>query len=349
MDMSIKSPLVSVVMPVYNGEYYLSEAVRSILTQSFTDFEFLIIDDGSTDKTFDLIEQYARKDSRVRVFRNTTNLGLATSLNIGLKLSRGSLIARMDADDVAMPHRLSNQSIFMQNNSKVTVCGSALETYEQPGKNWIPPLTHEAIKVMMLFECCMYHPTIIFRKNAIFNNNGGYDNQFSGAEDYELWYRLSKVSSVCFANIAEPLIRYRTHIGNDRSQYKKKQQRLANLVRRKQLNRLGIYPNNQEFSLHEAFSYSDYKPFKLIDLENYREWLNRIEDANMKFHVFSPFHLRHELKTRWLNLCLHTANQHPLVAVKFFLSRWSSNSVNNIYNVSRMFWRSRKYWKNYDV
>lgn len=342
----MKAPLVSVVMPVYNGEKYLSEAIKSILSQSFSDFEFVIIDDGSTDNTSSIIKQFTYKDSRIRFYRNSSNLGLAASLNLGLELARCSLVARMDADDIAYPERLKRQYEFMQSHPDVSVCGSALQLYENPEIIWRPPCTHDEINTTLLFECCLYHPTIIFRKEIVFGQHGGYQSQFSGAEDFELWQRLSECTGIKFANISEPLLCYRTHQSVDRKVYKTKQQGLANLVRRKQLKRLGLKPSNGEFILHETLSNPQRYSFRLHNLKNFRDWLDRLVESNENHQVFSPIYLKNELKRRWLNLCLHVAYESPNATLEYLKGRHSSNPLENAYQLSRMIWHSRKATRN---
>ena len=118
------APMVSVLMAVYNAEKYLTEAVESILVQTFADFEFLIIDDGSVDGSAAILEDYAESDERVKVIHNSENLGLTKSLNIGLKLTQGKFIARIDADDVAVPERFEKQITFMDDHPDIGVCGS---------------------------------------------------------------------------------------------------------------------------------------------------------------------------------------------------------------------------------
>ncbi|MEI6067758.1 MAG: glycosyltransferase family 2 protein [Methylococcaceae bacterium] len=341
----MKAPIVSVVMPVYNGEKYLLEAISSILNQTFTNFEFLIIDDGSTDNTPDIIKKYANSDHRIRVIQNKKNIGVASSLNIGLAHSESSLIARMDADDIAYPERLKRQYEFMQSHPDVSVCGSALRLYEQPKCIWHPPSTHDEINTTLLFECCLYHPTIIFRKEIVFGQHGGYQSQFSGAEDFELWQRLSECTGIKFANISEPLLCYRTHQSVDRKVYKTKQQGLANLVRRKQLKRLGLEPSNGEFILHETLSNPQKYSFRLHNLKNFRDWLDRLVESNENHQVFSPIYLKNELKGRWLNLCLHVAYESPNATLEYLKGRHSSNPLENAYQLSRMIWHSRKHWK----
>jgi glycosyltransferase involved in cell wall biosynthesis len=325
-------------MPVYNGEKYITESLDSILNQTFTRFEFLIIDDGSTDETFELLKQYAKSDSRIRIYRNNTNQGVAVSLNAGLNLARSSLIARMDVDDVAHPYRLANQLEFLQEHPEVAVCGSAVEIYEHPDRLWIPPTSHEAICAKMLFESCLYHPATIYRKDTILAQ-GGYNPLLSGAQDYDLWQRLSGSPSVRFANIDEPLLRYRTHFDADRSEYKVRQSALADRVRRNQIVRLGIDPDALFFSCHSALAFPRMAP-TIPPLKACRTWLDLITEANCRTRVYSKTHLQKELEARWLVLCIHVAKSHPRTIVEYLSNSSSIGPWERFYQSTRMIWRA---------
>ncbi len=149
MSTSEKVPRVSVLMSVYNGERFLRDSVESILGQTFTDFEFLILDDGSTDSTCEILEEYANKDARIVLVRNDRNLGLTRSLNKGLRLVRGEYLARQDADDISLPKRLEMQVKFLDAHPEVGVVGSALEIIDENG-NTIPYGKHGEVIVTPL-------------------------------------------------------------------------------------------------------------------------------------------------------------------------------------------------------
>ena len=197
---------VTVLLSVFNGEKYLSYAIESILRQTFTDFEFLIIDDGSFDNTINIIDSF--KDDRIRLIRNSENYGLTKSLNKGIVLSNGKYIARIDADDISLPTRLEKQVAFMDKNPDVGICGS---WFQYINKDIIKkhPTEHEDIKTALFENNAIGHPTAIFRKNIITNFNLFYNETFTAAQDYELWVRASQVTKL--ANIPEVLVQYRSH------------------------------------------------------------------------------------------------------------------------------------------
>lgn len=206
----MRVPLVSVVMPVHNGGKFVEEAVESILTQTLPDFEFIIINDGSTDDTSVLLNRYARADSRVRIY-NQAKLGLIASLNKGCSVAVGKYIARMDADDVAFPDRFERQVGFLERHPEIAVLGAAAEVIDANGKR-IGEIRHPTddreIDKALLNSCCFAHPTIMMRKE-VFRAVGGYVKTFVDAEDYDLWLRIAERYKL--ANLPEPVLRYRFH------------------------------------------------------------------------------------------------------------------------------------------
>ena len=203
-------PTVSVVMSVYNGEAFLPEAIESILGQTLREFEFLVIDDGSKDGTAEILGGYASRDRRVRVVRHE-NKGRVTSLNVGIGLATGKYIARMDADDVAMPYRLAEQIEFMERHPEVGLLGGAVELISVTGqvvKTARPPLDDSAIKSLMLRYNPMFHPTVVMRKDVALAA-GGYRKALLDADDYDLWLRMSERSRL--ANLGKTMVQYRIH------------------------------------------------------------------------------------------------------------------------------------------
>jgi glycosyltransferase involved in cell wall biosynthesis len=195
------SPMISVVMPTYNSEKYISESVRSILTQSFGDFEFIIVNElGSDDGTIPIIESF--HDPRVKIIQNTKHLGIAESLNEGIRQARGKYIARMDSDDISLSHRFATQVNFMESNQEITVLSAWERRFGNSHITSRTAATHDEIKARMLFYCELSHFLAVLRKNDILKHNLWYDVT-NTAEDYALWCRA--VHKVRFANIQEVL------------------------------------------------------------------------------------------------------------------------------------------------
>jgi len=184
---------ITVLTSVYNGSLYLREAIESTLSQTHHDFEFLIVDDASTDDSLACIESF--KDSRIRIVRNEKNIGQVASLNIGLTLARGEYIARLDQDDVNMPKRLEEQLAFMRANPHLVIICSFEHTIDSHGnylRSWragIPNYGH-FLGSVLLGLCPIWHPSVMFRRKMVLEL-GGYDNSFPIAEDYELWSRIA--------------------------------------------------------------------------------------------------------------------------------------------------------------
>lgn len=205
------NPTVSVVMSVLNGERFLTEAIDSILRQTFDDFEFIIINDGSTDSTYSILKSYEKNDNRLIVV-NQENRGLIEALNIGCSLARGELIARMDADDVALPDRFSRQVSVFQRNDKLCLLGSGITVITADGRiieDQCFPASHNEIEIGFLNGMVSFcHPAVMMRKSA-FTAVGGYRKALRDAEDYDLWLRMSEHGEV--QNLSDLLLKYRRH------------------------------------------------------------------------------------------------------------------------------------------
>jgi glycosyltransferase involved in cell wall biosynthesis len=200
---------VSVLLPVYNAGPALGRAIESILAQDDPDFELILIDDGSTDVSRELIRDYARRDERIRPVLHERNMGLAGTLNEGIELASNPLVARMDQDDESLPNRLRVQAAFMERRPGVAVAGSWV--YHMGAKRRFDrlvefPTEPDQIRAQLPRENCIYHPSVMFRRDEILAL-GGYRPEFKNAEDYDLWLRVSKVHDL--AVIPEPLLRYR--------------------------------------------------------------------------------------------------------------------------------------------
>jgi glycosyltransferase involved in cell wall biosynthesis len=202
--------MISVVMSVFNGERFLREAVESILDQSFREFEFIVIDDGSTDRSASILDCYQNKDTRVMV-HHKEHSGLIESLNRGCWLAQGKYIARMDADDVAIKDRLMWQVHFMETHPQIGALGGAVEWIDGTGKSLGThryPAEDHHIKATLLQGCAFWHPTVILRRE-VFAWAGGYRSVVVDAEDYDLWLRIADHFQL--ANLEAVVLKYRIH------------------------------------------------------------------------------------------------------------------------------------------
>jgi glycosyltransferase involved in cell wall biosynthesis len=197
-------------MPAYNAARYLGEAVESVLTQTFADFELLVIDDGSSDQTPSIAQQYARADPRVR-FLPRSHRGLVAVLNEGCREAKARYIARLDADDVALPDRLDRQVAFLDEHPDVALLGGGMTFIREDGtpfRDSIPPLDHDLIVLHLSDYNCFYHSSVLFRRSA-WQCLGGYRDTLRHAEDYDLWLRMSERYQV--GNLPSLLGCYRSH------------------------------------------------------------------------------------------------------------------------------------------
>jgi len=240
-------PKVSVLISVHNTEQFIEEALKSIYNQTYQDFEVVIVDDGSTDRTSEILLNL--KDSRTFIYRNPENLGLTKSLNIGLKLCRGQYVARMDADDISHPQRFERQVKFLDENPDCLVLGCWYGRIDSNGKIWgskEPPTEYEETKKQLLIEACVGHGTAIVRRAAIVEV-GGYNEEYTYAQDYDLWLRLSEVGLI--RNLDEYLYLLRSWPGNISAIKLKEQTEFAELAIRQALQRrYGNGPVDREIS-----------------------------------------------------------------------------------------------------
>ena len=209
-----RNPAISVILPVYNAEAYVREAVESILAQNFTDFELIAINDGSTDGSGAILRELAARDTRIMLVERP-NGGLVLALNDGIESARADLIARMDADDVAMPERFALQYARMVEEPELAVLGSFIRVMNKAG-NIIRlgeyPLTPKAAACCLERGCPVIHPAVMMRRDAVLEA-GGYRKAFPHAEDYDLWLRMSDLG-YAIANLPQLLLNYREHGAN---------------------------------------------------------------------------------------------------------------------------------------
>ncbi len=206
----IISPKVSVLLPVYNAATYLREAVESILGQSFTDFEFLIINDGSTDASEEIIESYL--DSRIRYIKNEKNIGLVATLNRGIELATGEYIARMDADDISLPERFARQVAYMDQHPEVGACGTAFQFFGDSEYISRNPEDFRQAFTLLSNNSSLGHPTSMIRRSVLMQHHIRYEEEYEYAADFAFWIRISQVSYL--SSLPDVLLRYRWHADN---------------------------------------------------------------------------------------------------------------------------------------
>lgn len=246
--MKTHTPNISVVMPTYNVEKYVGEAVNSILGQTFTDFELIIVDDGSADRTTEILRSYT--DPRIRLLFNEKNEGNYPARNRGYRLTKGKYIAVMDADDVCYPNRLQVQYDYLEAHPDVQLIGSAWHFVGGLDRNVEVLTDYEEIKLFLLDNSCFLHPSVMLRSEA-FRAVGGYDERYLYAGDYDLWCRLALRGKI--ENIPDRLVAYRWHPEQITQAHRPKQYLLGREVRR---------------SYHQWFI-SQYKTENICDADEY--------------------------------------------------------------------------------
>lgn len=196
MENRQQNPKISVIMAVFNGQKYLREAIESILGQTFQNFEFIIVDDGSIDKTKDILEDIAKKDSRIKTIVNSENIGLTKSLNKAIDAAKGEYLARQDADDISLPQRLEKQVDFLENNPKIKILGTFGYAINKNGKilrEEVLPVSFAEIKKVLIKKNPFIHTSVMLRKEII-DKAGKYNENFKVIQDYELWFRILRVA-----------------------------------------------------------------------------------------------------------------------------------------------------------
>lgn len=213
----MNNPKISVLMPNYNCEKYIWEAIESILKQTFTDFEFIIIDDYSTDNSWEIIQNFAKKDERIIAIKNNKNLKICKTLNKWLKIAKWEYIARMDSDDISFIDRFQKQIKFLEKNLKVGIIGGSIEIIDEKNKKIGERhynITDENIRKKIFRYSPFCHPTIMIRRD-ILEKSWNYDEEQVFAEDYDLYFRIGKYSQ--FANLTDFLLKYRMSSTNSTS------------------------------------------------------------------------------------------------------------------------------------
>jgi glycosyltransferase involved in cell wall biosynthesis len=224
------SPTVTVLMPVYNAARFVAETVDTVLAQTFGDFEFVIINDGSTDNSLEILRGYARRDDRIRLI-SRPNTGYVAALNEGLGVARGEFVARIDADDLADPRRLELQVARMRSEPQLVALGSNALAIDEDGYmigEYAVPLTHEEIETAHLRgSSSIHHPAVMLRPEAV-KRVGGYRKELMPCEDFDLWLRLGEVGRV--ANLPEKLLTKRLFVGSAVATNLAKQEKLVKQI-----------------------------------------------------------------------------------------------------------------------
>lgn len=302
-------PKISVILPVYNCEKYLKQSIESVLTQTFTDFELIIINDGSIDGSEGIIKSFS--DERIVYVKNETNLKLIASLNKGIKIARGEYIARMDADDISHKDRFACQFKYLEQHKDIGICSTWARIIDNDGKvtgRIKNPTSPNIIDCSLLFTCPLLHPSIMGRSDVF--KQFRYSKEALHIEDMELWSRMS-INGVRMANISKYLINYRWHednvsVINDTFQNESKRAILKPRV--EELFERAI--TEDEMDLHE-YSFSLYNKGNKQDTDmgnliyEERKWLIDLSIANSGKNMFPNKYFDSLILSRWIVVCIY--------------------------------------------
>lgn len=294
-------PKISVLMPVYNAQDYLSEAIDSILSQTFSDWELIIINDGSTDNSENIINSY--NDNRIRYFKNPTNMGLIYTRSLMIEKASAEYLSFLDSDDIALPERLKIQAEFLDTHPDYILCGTwgtmINNASEKIGKI-SPPEADIEIKSGLFFSNAFIQSSIMIRKSVF--DTYSYNKDFPVVEDYELWSKLSINHKL--KNIPQPLTLYRWHSENTSLSKKELMETMLKNVYLNQLSRLQIRPSQEELSVHLAIR--DKETQNISDKEFFKRlapWLKKLAKANDKHHVLDRNTFLAIICFRWIFAC----------------------------------------------
>jgi hypothetical protein len=294
------TPKVSVVMPVYNGKDYLREAASSVLHQTFTDFELIIINDGSTDGTPSILEEIAA-DKRVRVLHNEENRGLTYTRNKGIANSRGQYIAMLDSDDAALPKRIEKQVIFLDSHPEFALVGSSINLVSSDGRyirTQYYPTPPAYIPSLLLFQNNFAQSTVMLRRSAL--PAECYRLEYPPAEDYDLWVRMAANHKV--ANLDAALVKYRIHGASISTVQANTQQQSIHKIQAAQLSQIGVAATADELRLHAQIGVLEVPGQKSAILK-VEEWLLRLTEANRLSGYYTAPIFNKIVAQKWFEVC----------------------------------------------
>lgn len=291
-------------MPVYNSELYLREAVDSILNQTFSDFELLIIDDASTDQSVAIIQSYT--DSRIHLIQKPENTGYTQSLNMGLAIAKGEFIARMDSDDISLPTRFEQQIAYLDAHPDVLLCGTQFQFI---GSNWTSkqPLSYEELKVKLITASCILHPSVCFRTSFFRENNIFYDIQKEPAEDYDLWTRLIFMGKM--VNLDTVLLQYRRHTNQVSTTRFLEQRKISNQIKFNMLCRLSVPLNIN------SILFKDDLVASISAIREAYDTIVLLELVNAKSEIYATTHFNSLLEEEKYRICKMVKHKNNLVFV----------------------------------
>lgn len=319
-------PLVSIIMPAFNAAKYIEAAIDSVLIQTYRNFELIVVDDGSTDATSEIVQRYA--DARVKFYINSVNKGLIYTRNFAIANSNGDYITFLDSDDIAFPTRLEKQVFFLEVEPSAAGVGAFVQSIDSNGairgKPWRYPTQAKEIKALLLFKICINTSSFMIRSNLLKNNL--FDLDIPYAEDYALYIQLSKNNNL--VNLPEVLTFYRVHSTNTSKEKKTELSRCLDMITLAELRSLNINASPDELIIHRYLEWFNLPPSVEL-LQNCCDWLNKIKAANLIFHIYDQSSLDKTLNSIWMSVCKHNASNLGLrIIFEYFKNNPSRFVVN---------------------
>jgi glycosyltransferase involved in cell wall biosynthesis len=316
--MSTTNVRATAIMPVYNREEYLKDTIDSVLNQTFTDFEFIIIDDGSSDRSVQIIESY--NDPRIKLFINESNRGTSYSRNRAIDLSSGEYIITIDSDDINLPQRFAKQIVYMDTHPAVGICGTWVKTIgETEGGLWRCAVKPDIVHCRTLFEAVLCHPSTIIRRKYLDQHSLRYSIELKRAQDWDLYCRGARHFQV--VNIPEVLVYYRGRnypkSSSDEDLMSQKYYYFYEIDKRN-FQALNLQPTQAEMLVHRRLGNLELKKEATFVTEA-NKWLNKLYLANQLAKVYPQTTFHQVLAGYWLEVCSYVSTS-PLQAVQHFFA-----------------------------
>lgn len=292
------SPTASVIMAVYNASQFLKEAIDSILSQSYKNYELIIVNDCCIDNSVQIIQSY--NDSRIRLIHNEANIGLAASLNKGIALSKGKYIIRMDDDDLCHPGRFEKQIKYMENHPDVGICGSWVKVFGDENYIWKTARDHDQIRSKLFFNTALAHPSIIIRKSIIESFHLNYDTNFRRAQDFDLFNRAAIITKL--HNIQEILLFYRIAYNNKKTTNHNNALNTLKEVRLRTYRQLQLKESEDFLAIHQKLAEGSYKG---VPLKSTINWIKSVYQKNEQHQIIPNTAFKIELADKWFKTVIY--------------------------------------------
>lgn len=327
-------PEITVFMAAYNAANFIEKSIESVLNQTFKDFELLIVNDGSTDNTVEIINHF--QDERIRLISNENNRGLTYTRNVALKEAKGKYIAVLDSDDIALPNRLEKQYKILQENPDLGLCGSSAAVMDKRGNLTGELLTvstgRENIKTTLLFKNTFVNSSVMFKAN-IFKEIGGY-RDYAPAEDYDLFIRISYKCAV--ENLDEILVQYRIHDNNISKEKFETAKSQLKKIKENQLSKLQINASNN--NLAETLFSILMLDFHSYRFKDYLTLFTQLVKANKKLRIYPEYNFQKMLFDQWYEI-IHIKRARMNAMSLFFnrhIFRWPFVTVKQLRKVFKL-------------